>query len=53
MTFSYNADVVFGQSTAEVIDHAKSLLRSLVDERETPEILELMKDGLKKIFKLC
>lgn len=47
MTFGYDADMVFGKSTAEVIDHAKSLPRSLVDEGETPEILELMKDGLK------
>ncbi len=36
MTFGYNADVGFGQSTAEIIDHAKSLLASLVDKREEP-----------------
>lgn len=34
ITFSYNAAVVFGESTAAVIDHAKSLLSSLVDKRE-------------------
>lgn len=34
MTFGYNADAAFGQSTAEIIDHAKSLLASLVDKRE-------------------
>ncbi|KAK5202699.1 hypothetical protein LTR47_011671 [Exophiala xenobiotica] len=39
MTFGYNADAAFGQSTAEIIDHAKSLLASLVDKREEPEAL--------------
>lgn len=39
MTFGYNADVAFGQSTAEVVDHAKSLLTSLVDKREESEVL--------------
>lgn len=39
MTFGYNADAAFGQSTAEVADHAKSLLASLVDKREEPEVL--------------
>jgi hypothetical protein len=38
MTFDYNADAAFAQSTAEVIDHAKSLLSSLVDKREEPEV---------------
>ena len=38
MTFGYNAAAAFGQSTAEVIDHAKSLLASLVDKREKPEV---------------
>jgi len=38
MTFGYNAAVAFGQSTAEVIDHAKSLLASLVDKREELEV---------------
>jgi len=37
MTFGYNADAAFGQSTAEIMDHAKSLLASLVDKREEPE----------------
>ncbi|KAK5215750.1 hypothetical protein LTR47_009949 [Exophiala xenobiotica] len=40
MTFGYNADVAFGQSTAEIIDHAKSLLVSLVDKREEPEEIQ-------------
>jgi hypothetical protein len=38
MTFSYNAAAAFGQSTAEIVDHAKSLLASLVDKREEPEV---------------
>jgi hypothetical protein len=39
MTFGYNANAAFGQSTAEVVDHAKSLLVSLVDKREDIEVL--------------
>lgn len=38
MTFCYNAVAAFGQSTAEIIDHAKGLLASLVDKREEPEV---------------
>ena len=30
--------MTFGQSTAEVIDHAKRLLSSLVEKREEPEV---------------
>lgn len=37
MTFGFNADAAFGKSTSDVIDHAKSLLSSLVDKREEPE----------------
>ncbi|KAH9203559.1 Alpha/Beta hydrolase protein, partial [Leptodontidium sp. 2 PMI_412] len=37
MTFGYNANAAFGQSTAELIDHAKSLLTSLVVKREERE----------------
>ncbi|KAK7932936.1 hypothetical protein LTR80_011555 [Exophiala xenobiotica] len=40
MTFGYNAAAAFGQSTAEVIDHAKSLLASLGDKREEPEEIQ-------------
>ncbi|EXJ76155.1 uncharacterized protein A1O5_00663 [Cladophialophora psammophila CBS 110553] len=40
MTFGYNADAAFGQSTAEVIDHAKSLLANLIDKREEAEEIE-------------
>ena len=38
MTFGFNADAAFGKSTSDVIDHAKSLLSSLVDKREEPEV---------------
>ncbi|KAI9790079.1 MAG: hypothetical protein M1816_005549 [Peltula sp. TS41687] len=40
MTFGYNAAAAFGQSTAGVIDHAKSLLNSLVDKREESEEIQ-------------
>ena len=39
LTFGYNAAAAFSDSTAEVIDHAKSLLASLVDKREEAEVL--------------
>ena len=38
MTFGYNADAAFGNSTANVIDHAKDLLGSLIDEREHEDV---------------
>ena len=38
MNYGYNADVVFGKSTADIGDHAKSLLGSLIDERETDDV---------------
>lgn len=38
MTFGYNADAAFGQSTADIIDHAKSLLSGLKDKREEAEV---------------
>jgi hypothetical protein len=38
LTFGYNAAAAFSESTAEVIDHAKSLLASLVDKRDEPEV---------------
>jgi hypothetical protein len=34
MTFSYNADAAFEQSTAEIANHTKSLLASLMNKRE-------------------
>ena len=38
LTFGYNANVCFGSSRAEVIDHAKDLLSSLFDEREDDRV---------------
>ena len=38
MTFGYNADVAFGNTTADIIDHAKSLLSSLIDKREEDDV---------------
>jgi hypothetical protein len=38
LTFGYDAATAFFESTAEVIDHAKSLLASLVDKREEAEV---------------
>jgi hypothetical protein len=38
MTFGYNADAMFGNTTADIIDHAKGLLSSLVDKREEDEV---------------
>lgn len=38
MTYGYNADVAFGNSTADILDHAKGLLSSLVDERDNPNV---------------
>ncbi|MCJ1349722.1 hypothetical protein MMC31_007963, partial [Peltigera leucophlebia] len=39
MTFGYNAEAAFGNTTADIIDHAKSLLSSLVDKREEDDEL--------------
>ena len=47
MTFGYNAAAAFGQSTAEIIDHAKSLLASLVDMRVMSEVRHIAKGGVK------
>ncbi len=38
MTFGYNAHAAFGNTTADIIDHAKSLLSSLVDKREEDHV---------------
>ena len=38
LNYGYNADVVFGNSTADIWDHAKGLLGSLNDERETEDV---------------
>ncbi|KIW35358.1 uncharacterized protein PV07_02057 [Cladophialophora immunda] len=40
LTFGYNADAAFGQSTGEIVDHAKSLLSSLVDKREEQDEIQ-------------
>ncbi|KAH0552892.1 hypothetical protein GP486_006908, partial [Trichoglossum hirsutum] len=39
LTFGYNANAAFGNSTADIVDHAKSLLSSLVDKREEDDEL--------------
>ena len=39
MTFGYNAAAAFGQSTSDVIDHAKGLLSSLVDKEKNPRYI--------------
>lgn len=38
MTFGYNADAAFGDTTAKIIDHAKDLLSSLIDQREEDDV---------------
>lgn len=38
MTFGYNADAAFGNTTADIVDHAKGLLSSLVDKREEDDV---------------
>jgi hypothetical protein len=38
MTFGYNADVAFGNTTSDIIDHAKDLLSCLVDKREEDDV---------------
>lgn len=34
LSFGYNADAAFGNTTADIVDHAKDLLSSLIDKRE-------------------
>ena len=48
MVYGYNADVVFGNTTADVWDHAKSLLGSLIDERDSEEVRHYIPDQLRK-----
>lgn len=38
MTLGYSAHSAFGNNTADIIDHAKSLLSSLVDKREKDDV---------------
>ncbi len=33
-TFGYNANVAFGNTTADIVDHARDLLGCLIDQRE-------------------
>ena len=38
LTFGYNADAAFGNTTADIMDHAKDLLGSLIDKREENDV---------------
>lgn len=38
MTYGYNADFAFGNTVADVMDFAKDLLNSVIDERESEEV---------------
>ncbi len=38
MTFGYNAAAAFGNSMSDFEDHAKDLLSSLVDKRQTNDV---------------
>ena len=38
MTFGYNADAAFGNTTVNINDHAKDLLSSLINKREEDEV---------------
>ncbi|MCJ1303205.1 hypothetical protein MMC08_006013 [Hypocenomyce scalaris] len=38
MTFGYNADAAFGNTAADIADHALSMLSSLVDKREEEDV---------------
>ena len=38
MILGYNADAVFGNTIAEIIDYAKILLSSLIDKREGDDV---------------
>ena len=38
MTYGYNASAAFGNTTADIIDHAKGLLSSLIDKREEDDV---------------
>ncbi|KAH0541632.1 hypothetical protein FGG08_003922 [Glutinoglossum americanum] len=39
LSFGYNASAAFGNTTADVIDHARDLLSSLIDRREEQDAL--------------
>lgn len=40
MSFGYNAAAAFGRTTADVIDHSKNLLSSLINKREDDEEID-------------
>ena len=41
MSFGYNAKAAFGNSTADIMDHAKDLLSCLIDERQEDNVSHL------------
>ena len=54
MSFGYNANVAFGSTTATIMDHARDLLSSLVDEREEEDAsISSTEASLKLISRLC
>ena len=44
MSFGYNADAAFGNTTASIKDHAVDLLGSLIDVREEAEVSDQLRD---------
>ena len=38
MTFGYKAHAAFSNTSADIVDHAKSLLSSLIDKREEDDV---------------
>ena len=50
LSYGYNADVAFGNTTANVWDHAKSLLGSLIDEREPDDVRHYYTISCKRNF---
>jgi hypothetical protein len=38
MSFGYNASAAFGNTTANITDHAKDLLTCLIDKREEEDV---------------
>ena len=47
LSFGYNADVAFGNTTADIVDHAKDLLGSLIDKREGDDVSHPLQSGKK------
>ncbi len=37
-SFSYNADIAFGNTTADIVDHSRDLLSCLIDKREERDV---------------